>query len=234
VTTDQPLLSGWKDATPAPRTTSHHTPSTYPLVIPRLGLRAVVRKAARVSGAVADAVVQIDLQEHRRRAECGLGGVESLGMLDALMSLPHGAPVPVRDIGEVTLWHLRRCPEGCVQWLDNGRAVRRLLVPVAAVALVVVRAVSWRAGLRRAAAFEPFTQRAVLLARESRNLAGYAWEADAAGTGLWVAHPDNPLVKEIVAPGEFELRYVRPARWRFTERAYTAWLSTDQTDGGTS
>jgi hypothetical protein len=181
-------------------------------------------------------VVQIDLQEHRRRAACDLGGVESLGLLDALMSLPHGAPVPVRDIGEVTLWHLRRCPEGCVQWLDNGRTVRRLLVPVTSVPLVVVRAASWRAGLHRAAAFEPFTRRAVLLARESRTLAGYAWEADAAGTGLWVANPDNPQVKEIVAPGEFVLRYVRPARWRFTERAYSTWLSTtrDQTGGGTS
>jgi hypothetical protein len=53
----------------------------------------------------------------------------------------------------------------------------------------------------------------------------------AAGTGLWVAHPDNPQVKEIVAPDEFVLRYVRQARWRFTERAYTAWLSTTLEQG---
>jgi hypothetical protein len=187
----------------------------------------VVAGAARVAGAKADAVVDIDRAEHLRRARCGLGGVETLGLLDALMCVPHGEPIPVVDLGEVALWHLRRAPEGCVQWLAGGRAVRRLLVPVASVPLVVVRAAGWRTGLRRAAAFEPFARRVVLLPRAGRELGGYAWEADAAGTGLWVTGPDGG-VDEVVAPGEFVPRYVRPARWRFTERAYIAWLSANR------
>jgi hypothetical protein len=187
----------------------------------------VVAGAARVAGAKADAVVDIDRAEHLRRARCGLGGVETLGLLDALMCLPHGEPIPVADLGEVALWHLRRAPEGCVQWLAGGRAVRRLLVPVASVPLVVVRAAGWRTGLRRAAAFEPFARRVVLLPRAGRELGDYAWEADAAGTGLWVTGPDGG-VDEVVAPGEFVPRYVRPARWRFTERAYIAWLSANR------
>jgi hypothetical protein len=39
----------------------------------------------------------------------------------------------------------------------------------------------------------------------------------------------------LVAAG-FVLRYVRPSRWRFTERAYTAWLGAtlNQDFGGAS
>jgi len=188
----------------------------------------VVAKAARVTGAVADAVVDIDADEHRRRAACGLGGVELLGLLDALMCLPHGAAIPVRDVGKVALWHLRQAPEGCVQWLTDtagNELVRRLLSSVASVPLVVVHAAGWRTGLRRAAQFEPFARRVVVLSRPHKKLGEYAWEADAAGTGLWVAHPDSDQVEQIVAPAPFTPRYVRPARWRFTERAYTAWLT---------
>jgi len=192
----------------------------------------VVAKAARVTGAVADAVVEIDADEHRRRAACGLGAVELLGLLDALMCLPYGAAIPVRDVGKVALWHLHQAPEGCVQW-GGGESgcnalVRRLLVPVASVPLVVVRAAGWRTGLRRAAQFEPFARRVVVLRRAGRGLGEYAWEADAAGTGLWVARPGSDQVDEIVAPARFTPRYFRPARWRFAERAYTAWLSANR------
>jgi hypothetical protein len=90
------------------------------------GVYDVVAEAAQVAGAKADAVVDIDRAEHLRRARCGLGGVETLGLLDALMCLPHGEPNPVVDLGEVALWHLRRAPEGCVQWLAGGRAVRAI------------------------------------------------------------------------------------------------------------
>jgi hypothetical protein len=191
------------------------------------GVYDVVAGAAQVAGAKADAVVDIDQAEHLRRTRCGLDGVETLGLLDALMCLPHGQPIPVSDIGEVALWHLRRAPEGCVEWVAGGCAVRRLLRPVASVSLVVVRAAGWRTGLRRAAAFEPFARRVVLLPRPGRKLGDYAWEADAAGTGLWATNPGGGI-DEVVAPGEFVLRYVRPARWRFTERAYIAWLSANR------
>jgi hypothetical protein len=191
------------------------------------GVCNVVAGAAQVAGAKADAVVDIDHAEHLRRTRCGLDGVDTLGLLDALMCLPQGEPIPVADMGEVALWHLRRAPEGCVQWLAGGRAVQRLLSPVASVPLVVVRAAGWRTGLRRAAAFEPFARRVVLLPRPGRKLGDYAWEADAAGSGLWATRPDGG-VDEVVAPGEFVLRYVRPARWRFTERAYIAWLSANR------
>jgi len=183
----------------------------------------VVPSGARVSGAIADALVSVDADEHSRRGAWGLGGVEQLGLLDALMCLPTGVPVPVADLGEIGRWHLRGAPAGCVEWLPDG-LVRRLLVPVCSVQLVLVRATSWRSALRRAAEFEPFASRVVLLERPARKLADVQWEADAAGVGLWVQQPDGQI-SELVPPEGFVRRFVKPGGWRFTERAYTAWIS---------
>ena len=195
----------------------------YSLALPVEGVHSVIEGAARMSGAVADAVVGLDIREHARRVGCGLGGVEELGILDALMCMPTGAAVLVEDFRPVALRHLRRAPYGCVAWSEDASRVRRLLNPACSVSLVVVRATSWRAGLRRAAAFEPFARRVVVLNRPCKKVQDYAWEADAAGTGLWIEHSDGQ-VEQIVPPADFVLRYVKPARWRFRERAYAAWL----------
>lgn len=207
--------------------------STRAVTGPAVGVRtalagSAVRRGARVTGAVADAVVAINAHEHQRRVGFGLHGVEHLGLLDALMCLPVGAAVPVADLSPVALAHLRASPPGCVNWLDGGSQVRRLLVSAAAIDLVVVRTAHWRAGLYRAEPFEPFATRVVLLQRPPRTLVDIAWEADAAGVGLWVRQPDAQI-DEIVAPAPFVRRYVKPAGWRFAERAYAAWVNaTDQ------
>lgn len=189
-----------------------------------------VPSGARVSGAVADAVVTVDAIEDQRRAGLGLVGVADLGLLDALMCLPVGEAIPVADLGPVASAHLRAAPAGCVEWLDGGTRVRRLLVPAATVELVVVRCGRWRSGLLRAAAFEPFATRVVLLERPPRALHDIAWEADGAGVGLWVRHLDTEIV-EVVAPAPFVRRYVKPAGWRFAERAYTAWIAAARGPG---
>ena len=183
---------------------------------------SAIPSGARVSGATAGAVVRIDAVEHRRRA--GLAGVDDLGLLDALMDLPIGAEVPVYHIGAVARAHLRASPPGCVDWLAAGAVVRRLLVPAATVELIVVRTDRWPRGLARAAAFEPFATRVVLLQCQPRAVADIAWEADAAGVGLWLRQTDGEIT-EIVPPAPFVRRYVKPAGWRFTERAYTAWVN---------
>ena len=160
---------------------------------------------------------------HARRAAFGLGGVDELGLLAALMCLPACAPIPVGDFGEVALWHLRRAAPGCVEWLPD-RQLRRVLVPACTVDFVVVRSATWRSGLRRAAEFEPFATRIVQLTRRPRQHADIEWEADAAGIGVWLPQPEGQLV-ELVAPTPYVQHYVRPAGWRFTERAYAAWLN---------
>jgi hypothetical protein len=190
--------------------------------------------AAAVPGAVrahggrglvtADAVVAVDEAEHARRAMAGLGAVADVDLMQVLMCLPLHAPVPVADLADVTRRLLSKAPPGCLDWLDDGTRVRRRFVPAASVPLVVVRGASWRPALRRAAAFEPFAARVVLLTRRPRRVADIAWEADVDGAGLWIAHPDGE-VEEIVAPQPYVSRYVKPVKWWFAETAYAAWLT---------
>jgi hypothetical protein len=147
------------------------------------------------------------------------------------MCLPLGDAVAVADLGPTSLRRLRAAPRGCVEWSDDGARVRRLLTPAARVRLVVVRAATWRRGLLRASAFEPFATRVVLLPRAPGRLHEITWEADAAGVGLWSSETgtaDGPgaPVTEIVAPVPFVCRYVKPAGWRFRERAFAAWSVT--------
>lgn len=173
---------------------------------------------------IADAVVAVDAAEHARRTKVGLGAVPDVDLMHALMCLPLHAPVPVADLGDVTRRLLGKAPPGCLDWLDGGRRVRRRFVPAASVPLVVVRGATWRPALHRAAAFEPFAARVVLLTRRPRRVADIAWEADVDGAGLWIAHPDGEI-EEIVAPAPYVSRYVKPAKCRFAEHAYAAWLA---------
>lgn len=192
-----------------------------------------VPAAARVSGARADAVVAVDAAEHARRVAAGLGAVPDYSTLYALMCLPFDAAVPVADLGGVVRRILSRAPSGCVDWLDGHSRVRRRYVPAATVPLIVARGATWRPALRRAAAFEPFAARVVLLTRPPRRVADIAWEADVDGVGLWINHPGGDI-DEIVAPAPYVEHYIKPAGWRFAEYAYGAWLAhnTTGTDSG--
>lgn len=195
----------------------------------RAWVAAAVRGAARVAGGVADAVLAVDAVEAARRRGVGLGGVGDLALLDTLMCLPVGCPVATDDLTALSRARLRAAPPGCVEWLDDAAVVVRRLASAVSVELVVVRAATWRAGLLRAAAFEPFATRVILLERPPRALYQAAWEADAAGVGLWIrtaataTDPDD--VQQIAAPAPFVRRYVKPAGWRFTERAYATWAA---------
>jgi len=201
------------------------------LMVPRGAVAAAaVPGAARASGVRADAVVTVNTAEHARRAEPGLAAVPDLSVLHALMCLPMHAAVPVADLGDVVRRLLGKAPSGCVDWLDDRTRVRRCFVPAASVSLVVVRGATWRPALRRAAAFEPFAARVVLLTRPPRRIADIAWEADVDGAGLWIIHPGGEI-EEIVAPAPYVQHYVKPAKWRFAEHAYGAWLSHTATAG---
>lgn len=181
----------------------------------------VVPGAARLAGAVASAVVVVDGSEHDRRSACGLGAVTSLPLLDALMCMPYGIGVRAADVGDSVAAAVRSAPEW-LQW--DGPVVRRVVVPAAEVALVVVESARWADALGRAAVFSSVAPRGVLLdraaIRDSR-----LWEADAAGIGVWARDADG-TVDKLVAPGPFVQRYFKPAGWRFRERAYGAWLTS--------
>ena len=182
--------------------------------------------AGRVIGARADAVVAVEAGEHARRVAVGLGAVPDYSTLYALMCLPLNTDVRVVDLGDVVHRLLQKAPPGCVDWLDDRTRVRRRYTPAATAPLVVIRGATWRPALRRAAAFEPFAARVVLLSGAPRHVAGIAWEADVDGTGLWITRPSGEI-EEVVAPAPYVEHYVKPAGWRFAEYAYAAWLGHD-------
>ncbi len=202
-----------------------------PTVLPTSGVPAVdehpagvvyVPSAARVAGAVGDALMQVDGEEHRRRLGAGLGAVTSIGLLDRLLNLPLGEWVRSRDLRSDDAQSLRLAPVGVVELSERG--VRRTLAPPGTVQLVVVRASSWRTGLRRASAFAPFGRRVLLLEGEHRNLSQVIWEADVLGVGVWLRASTH--TEELLQPAPWRQHYVKAAGWRFRERAYQRWLTS--------
>jgi hypothetical protein len=178
----------------------------------------VIAAGAVTVGAVGDAVVSCDCAEQVRRRNEGLGAVTSLWLLDAVMTLPAGAPVRVADLSEEVWACISAAPKGVVA-VDGGW-VTRLLSPPLTVVGAVMCGTGWRRLLQRAGRFTPFAQR--LLVLEKMPPSRMMWEAQVAGVGVWVFR-DGQLA-EMCPPEPFKQRYWKPAGWRFAERAYAASL----------
>lgn len=170
-----------------------------------------------MSGVCADALVAVRAAEHARRVRVGLGAVTDLGLLDLLMDLPVGAPVAVNP---QVVSVLTRLP-GMVEVSD--RAATRVVDQPAVVHAAVVSGPGWRPLLRRASAFEGVCQRIVLLDAPARGLASRLWEADVLGVGVW-RRTASGEIEEMLAPAAFVPSFIKPARWRFQEYAYAAYL----------
>jgi hypothetical protein len=176
----------------------------------------LVPAGAVAAGMRADALVLLDGDESERRAAAGLGSVMSLAVLDALMSLPLGCEISLEDLNKREDRILRHAPTGCIDF-SSGAVTRALRVP-ATVAAAVVRGTRWRAALRRAATFSPFTQRIVVL--PATPSVAIALEAQVAGVGIWVVGEAG--FAEFLAPEPFVPMYFKAAGWRFAENAYQA------------
>ncbi|TVZ06309.1 hypothetical protein EAS64_02435 [Trebonia kvetii] len=185
----------------------------------------VIARGAVTAGAAADAVVACDEEEQARRRSAGLGAVTSLWLLDALMTLPAGAPVRIADLSADAWACISAAPRGVVA-VDGGW-VTRLLSPPLTVVGAVVRGPGWRRPLRQAARFTPFAQRVLVL--EIPPPSRLIWEAEVAGVGVWVSR-DGELI-ELCPPEPFRQRYWKAAGWRFAERAYAASLSASPLPG---
>lgn len=181
----------------------------------------LVLEAAKVSGGTGDALVDIDKAEHLRRSPTGLRAVTDLGLLDRLLALPHRELVRWNDLSAEDTRQFREAPDGVVECSPSG--VRRMLTYPVSVPLVLVRSSSWRRGLQRACAFEPFARRVLILEGTHRDLHRLAWEADVLGVGIWVE--DGSRIREVLAPAPWRQLYVKAAGWRFRERAYLSWLN---------
>lgn len=181
----------------------------------------LVPRGARGNGVEADAVWAIDDTEHTRRTLVGSGPVADLSVLDALMTLPLGLPVPQTALDGETIALLNSAPPGALRWTGDG--VTRLIVPPGEVAAAFVSASSWRRAMRTAACLTDFCQTIIIVPAFPQRFSQLAWEASAAGIGVW--RTSGAGYEEALAPVPYVRRFWKPATWRFIESAYAEWLS---------
>ncbi|MFD8567495.1 hypothetical protein [Streptomyces sp. NPDC059639] len=176
---------------------------------------SVVEVQAR--GVQAVLSVRLNVAEVERRDRDAVSTVLDGGMLDGLMQLPAGLPVPESSLSSRERMLLRRCPKDALE-RSGGEVVRRLACPLE-VDLAVVRVTKpSRAGLLRAGKFGAYCQSAVWLDGPAAGSELLAIEAGIYGLGLVHAYADEAPAL-VVAPQSSQFGHT-PAGWLFAEQVY--------------
>jgi hypothetical protein len=168
--------------------------------------------------------LDLDQAEHERRQSAGLGALGSFTLLEPLMVLPEGCPIPWDAIDPRLHATLRRMPDGVFEpWRAD---LLRLAVRPARNFLALVKAQRWAQGhLDRASRFAPVGQRAVILAASAKTpTPDQLSEADFWGIGVARIAPSGGL-EWLLAPAPYRPRGFTSAAWRFAEGVYGAWLA---------
>lgn len=198
--TVQALTAAARAASPAVR-----SGAVQCAVMPVLGVEALI-------------CYRLDDREVTRRRQAGAGAFPSADVLELLLGLPVGMPVPVSGLTAREGAALRLARGGAVSVRD-GAMTRQAVVPVA-VELAVVAGRSWRKGLEAAGRFAPFCARAIVLRCRPRDLAALDLEAGFYGVGVIVVEDRSAEV--LVQPAPFLRSRWSAAGWRFLEEVYRA------------
>lgn len=183
------------------------------------GWSDVVQRAVMpVLGAEALICYRLDGSEHARRQRMGAGAFTSAEVLELLLGLPVGAPIPMTSLTCREREALTRTSCAAVSVCD-GQVTRLAVAPVA-VELALVSASNWRNGLEAAGRFAPFCARAMVLPRQPSNLHDVEMEAGFYGVGVIVVNGQSAEV--LVEPAPFEQVRFTAAGWRFLEDVYRA------------
>jgi len=172
--------------------------------------------AVRVLGQAAVVVYQADAAEFSRRDAAGGWAVARLDLLDLMLSLPHGLPVPDELLSAQERSMLQELPPGCVQ-VGSGTVIRHAVAPLRA-ELAVVPVRDWNRGLDRASRFAPFCARAVVLSQLPDDIDHLLIEATYYGIGVAVAGDRD--VEVLADPQPFIRHYHKAAGWWFAEEIY--------------
>lgn len=157
-----------------------------------------------------------DRLERVRRNAYGLGPVLSWDLLDTLMDLPAGLPVPITSLTRPARRRLIAAPPGIAR-ISAGQVTRDLVAAVNPL-LAVVTANDWMDGLRRASRFGPYCRRLVV----GPDLAGTAAVMSTASElGIGVAVRNGRGCAEVLSEPE-QVHGWQPttAWWRFCEVIY--------------
>ncbi|MGV2982072.1 hypothetical protein ACNPNP_00080 [Microbacterium sp. AGC85] len=174
---------------------------------------------AEVDGALLLVSFGLDVEEHERRLDAGVGAVADETMLAALLTLPDDGLGRVEDRfvplfddpATSSLATVVEDPDGSL-W-----AQRTLRSPVS-VSQIDAHAESWRRGLRLAHDWVGYAARVIHLPTLD-DVALSCLEAVEYGVGLVTEEGT------LVAPSEYRPRRWTAARWRFAELVYAQFLS---------
>jgi hypothetical protein len=172
--------------------------------------------AVHVFGAAAGVAYRPDQAEVARRAAVSLGSITQRDVLEVLMGLPVGMPVPVHALSERDRRVLRRAPHGAVD-SDAADLVRRVVAPVSA-QFAVVAARTWREGLVTAGRFAPLCMRAMLLPAPPEDADHAAMQASFYGIGICVFTAGT--LRMLVEPQPYVRQRHTSAQWWFAEEVY--------------
>jgi hypothetical protein len=192
--------------------------TTAPVVERELTVRFLV------GGAVTARLrVELDPVETARRRAAGqpaLCGPNVLGLLDALLTLPHGHAVPERSLGRGIGLALRKAPPGALH--RAGGFVTKLAVRPCTPHLATVtvpRGGTFTTAMNRASRFAGYCARQVEARTDPSDIDLY--EAEFWGIGVLV---DGVT---LVEPQEFVRERHTPAWWGFCETVYQQIGETD-------
>jgi hypothetical protein len=127
---------------------------------PRSAREDVQVTRVRALGTWAWIAYQADRRETQRRETFALGAVLGWDLLDTLMDLPAGLPVPLATLDQPTRRRVAGAAPGVAR-VAGGQVIRDL-VPAVTPLLAVVMTTRWRSGLARASRFAPYCRRMVL------------------------------------------------------------------------
>ncbi|MER6197135.1 hypothetical protein ABT234_07130 [Streptomyces sp. NPDC001586] len=172
-------------------------------------------KLALVEAFGTEAVVayRYDGPERERRAAEGMPPLTRPDVLDLLMSLPLGEPVPASSLSERERRVLKSLPKGVVVRRD-GAITRRAAQPVH-IDMAFVPGRSWESAMEKVERFTPFCSRAVVVDGSLRRKDDAVLRAEFFGIGLLTLQGDS--VEVVVPPRPFERRRHTVAGWKFLE-----------------
>lgn len=167
-------------------------------------------------GARAWLTASVNNAEWRRRERVGLNALTRLDVLDSLLGLPLGLPVPLQGLTRHERRIVSRLPPGVVD--RPGDLVIRRAEPVVECFFALVFARTWSAGLVDALKFAPFCARLTVLESRPADETEACLEASYYGVGLAIQAKNDHTM--LVPPEPLVHRRVTAASWWFTEETY--------------
>jgi hypothetical protein len=160
--------------------------------------------------------VSVNNAERQRRERVELGALTRLDVLDGLLGLPLGLPVPLEALTPHERQLVSHLPDGVVEHRD-GRVIRRA-EPVVECFFAIVFAQTWSAGLEAALKFASLCARLIVLEAQPTDETGACLEASYYGVGLAVQTKNDHRM--LVPPQPVVHHRVTATGWWFTEETY--------------